>query len=432
MFKDKIIKSTLILMIGGLITKLLGMLIRIVMTRTIGIEGMGIYMLIFPTFSLFMTLSQLSFPISISKLVSEDKHNNKKLVFSTIPLSLLVNFLLMIVLFIVAKPISLYLLKDERCYLPILSIALVLPFDSLSNLLRGYFFGKERMFPHVVSHICEQLIRLTLIVITIPKLLNISLIYAVSFLVLVNLISEALSIFILFLFLPKNFTLKKHDFKPSLANLKDVLSISLPTTGSRLIGNIGMFLEPILLTFSLSSVGFTTGYIQSEYASITGYVLPIILLPGFFTGAISSAILPGMSRDFSNNKKTQLKKKLILGSTLSLLVGIPFTIILLLFSDNLLQVFYHTTIGSSYLKILAPFFILYYLESPFSSCLQAMNKSKKIMIDNFYGMFLKNISILVLPFLNFGIYSVIIGSILNVSIITIRHFNEIKRTLKMN
>ena len=198
MFKDRIIKSTLILMIGGLITKLLGMFIRIVMTRTIGIEGMGIYMLIFPTFSLFMTLSQLSFPISISKLVSEDKHNNKKLVFSTIPLSLLINFLLMIVLFIVAKPISLYLLKDERCYLPILSIALVLPFDSLSNLIRGYFFGKERMFPHVVSHISEQLIRLTLIVITVSKLLNISLIYAVSFLVLVNLISEALSIFILF------------------------------------------------------------------------------------------------------------------------------------------------------------------------------------------------------------------------------------------
>ena len=185
------------------------------------------------------------------------------------------------------------------------------------------------------------------------------------------------------------------------------------------------------MTFSLSYVGFTSSYIQSEYAAITGYVLPIILLPGFFTGAISSAILPGMSRDFSNNKKHQLKKKLRLGCILSLLVGIPFTIILLLFSDNLLQLFYHTTIGSNYLKILAPFFILYYLESPFSSCLQAMNKSKRIMIDNFYGALLKNISILILPFLNLGIYSIIIGNILNVSIITIRHFNEIKRTLKI-
>jgi len=430
MFKEKIIKSTLILMIGGLITKLLGMFIRIITTRTIGIEGMGIYMLIVPTFSLFMTLSQLSFPVSISKLVSEDKHNNKRLVFSTIPLSLFVNFLLMIVLFIIAKPIAIYLLKDERCYLPILSIALVLPFDSLSNLLRGYFFGKEKMFPHVISHISEQIIRLSLIIITIPKLLKINLIYAVSFIVLVNLISEALSIFILFLFLPKNFTLKKSDFKPSKSNLKDVLAISIPTTGSRLIGNIGMFLEPIILTFSLSYVGFTTSYIQSEYASITGYVLPIILLPGFFTGAISSAILPGMSKDYVNNNVLNLKKKLKLGCLFSLLVGIPFTIILLLFSKELLQIFYHTTLGNNYLKILSFFFILYYLEAPFSACLQATNNSKRIMLDNLYGMLAKNLSILILPFFNLGIYSIIIGNILNVSIITIRHLKEIKRTLK--
>lgn len=428
MFKEKIIKSTIILMIGGLITKLLGMFIRIIMTRTIGIEGMSIYMLIFPTFSLFMTLSQLSFPVSISKLVSEDKHNNKRLVFSTIPLSLLLNLFLMIILIFIAKPISIYLLKDERCYLPILSIALVLPFDSLSNLLRGYFFGKERMFPHVISHIFEQLVRLTLIVVTIPKLLNINLIYAVSFLVLVNLISEALSIFILLLFLPKNFTVKKDDFKPSRSNLKDVLSISIPTTSSRVIGNIGMFLEPILLTFSLSKMGFTISYIQQEYASITGYVLPIILLPGFFTSAISSAILPGMTRDYANNNKNKLKKKLKLGCFLSLLIGIPFTIILLLFSKNLLMIFYHTTIGSNYLKILAPFFVLYYLESPFSSCLQAMNKSKNIMIDNLYGTLIKNLSILILPFFNFGIYSVIIGNILNVLVITIRHLIDIKKT----
>jgi stage V sporulation protein B len=56
------------------------------MTRIVGIEGTGLYMLIFPTFSLFMTLSQLGFPIAISKLVAEDNRNNKNIVFSLIPL----------------------------------------------------------------------------------------------------------------------------------------------------------------------------------------------------------------------------------------------------------------------------------------------------------------------------------------------------------
>jgi len=429
MFKEKIIQSTIILIIGGFITKILGMFIRIVMTRLIGIDGMSIYMLIYPTFALFMTLSQLSFPTSISKLVSEKRHNNLRLISTTVPLSLIINFFLMIVIFVIARPISIYLLQDERCFLPILSIALVLPFDSLSNLLRGYFFGKEKMFPHVVSHIFEQIVRLILIVVTIPTLTKINLIYAVSFLVLVNLVSEALSIFILFLFLPKNFTIKKEDLKPNKQNLKDVLEISLPTTGSRLIGNIGMFLEPILFTTALLAAGFSQKYIQSEYAIINGYVLPILLLPGFFTGAISSAILPQLTRSYVENKLQNFKRKLRLGCFLSLLIGIPATCFLVCFPEFLLKTFYHTTLGATYLRILAPFFLLYYLESPFSSALQAMNKSKNIMIDNFLGMLGKSLAIFILSLSKLGIYSLLIGNILNVSIITTRHFLTIKKNL---
>ena len=82
MKKEKFITSTIILMIGGLLTKVLGMIIKIIMTRIVGIEGTGLYMLIFPTFALFMTISQLGFPTAISKLVSEDKYNNKNIVFS--------------------------------------------------------------------------------------------------------------------------------------------------------------------------------------------------------------------------------------------------------------------------------------------------------------------------------------------------------------
>ena len=74
--KDKFIKSTIILIIGGFITKLLGLFIKIIMTRTIGIEGISLYMLILPTFSLAMTITNLSMPIAVSKLISEDKYNN--------------------------------------------------------------------------------------------------------------------------------------------------------------------------------------------------------------------------------------------------------------------------------------------------------------------------------------------------------------------
>ena len=46
---------------------------------------------------------------------------------------------------------------------PIMAIGLRLPFICLSNILKGYFFGNQKMFPHVLSVVIEQLIIICLI-----------------------------------------------------------------------------------------------------------------------------------------------------------------------------------------------------------------------------------------------------------------------------
>ena len=91
--KNKFIKSTIILIIGGLITKLLGFVIKIVYTRMIGEGGISLFMLVTPAYSLFITIAQLGLPIAISKLVAENK-NSKKIIFSIIPLMLILNFII--------------------------------------------------------------------------------------------------------------------------------------------------------------------------------------------------------------------------------------------------------------------------------------------------------------------------------------------------
>ena len=80
--KDKFIKSTFILLIGGILTKLLGIIIRMVLTKTLTIEEIGLYMMILPTFSLLANINELSFMKSISKLVSENRYKCKNLLFS--------------------------------------------------------------------------------------------------------------------------------------------------------------------------------------------------------------------------------------------------------------------------------------------------------------------------------------------------------------
>ena len=73
--KEKFIKSTIILLIGGAITKILGMVNKILLTRYLGPEGIGIYMLVIPSFILFINIASFGLPVAISKFVSEDTKN---------------------------------------------------------------------------------------------------------------------------------------------------------------------------------------------------------------------------------------------------------------------------------------------------------------------------------------------------------------------
>ena len=83
------------------------------------------------------------------------------------------------------------------------------------------------------------------------KAINKGLEYALCYIVLTNIGSELASTLVLIFFLPKNIKIKKDDLKPNKIYLKEELSIAIPNTTGRLIGSIGYFLEPIILTSSI-------------------------------------------------------------------------------------------------------------------------------------------------------------------------------------
>ena len=262
--KNNFIKSTIVLIIGGFISKILGMFIKIVLTRTISTKGIGVYSLILPTFNLFITLCSLGLPVAISKLISEKKGNSKKIILSIVPLTLIFNIILIFLLFLIAPFLSKQLLHNPITYYPLIAIGFTLPFICISSIIKGYFFGKEKMFPTTFSNIIEQLVRLFLTTTLIHYLMKYSLEVAITGVVLINILSEGASILVLMLFLPKKQTITLRDFKKDKIILKDLLDISIPTTGSRLIGSLSYFLEPILLTFALKKIGYSTNYITIE------------------------------------------------------------------------------------------------------------------------------------------------------------------------
>ena len=430
MKKNKFIISTLILIIGGFLTKVLGMVIKIFMTRIVGTEGIGLYMLVNPTFMLCIAICTLGLPTAISKLVSENKRNNKKLVSSATLIAIVINIALMITVILSAKFISNNLLHERRSYYSIISIGLVLPFISISSILRGYFFGREKTIPHVLSNVLEDVTRLISIILFTPFFLTKGLEAAVSFLILSNIISELTSIFVLFFFLPKNFKLKKDDLKPTLSNIKDIMNISLPTTATRLIGTIGMFFEPIILTYFLLKNGYSNDFIISEYGILNGYVMPLILLPSFFTGAISQALLPIVSNNFANKRKEYVNKKVKQAILLSLLIGVPATIIFITIPNIPLKLIYNTTKGINYIKVLAPICLLHYIQSPLTSTMQAMGLSSKAMFGTLVGMILRTVTLIICCNLNIGLWGLVIASGINIFYVTIHHIIYVRKHLK--
>lgn len=428
--KEKFIKSTIVLIIGGIITKILGMLNKVIMARYLGTEGLGIYMMILPSFILFLNISSFGFPVAVSKLVSEDDRNNKKLIFTSIIFVFFINFLLMIFILFIAKYLSFNLLHEKRSYYAIMAISLVIPFASISGILRSYFFGRERMGPHVISHITEDIVRIIAMVIGVPFFMHKGVEYAVCFVILINIISEVTSILILFFFLPKNFSLTRSDVKPSKIYLRDCLSISIPTTATRLIGSICYFLEPIILTGVLLYVGYPNSVIVREYGIISGYALPLILLPSFFSNAISQALLPVITKKYKMRDIAGVKRKIRQGIAYSLLIGIPLTIVLEMFPDKLLKLLYNTTSGVSYIRFLAPVCLLQYIQAPLASTLDALGMSKENFTSNLAGVLTRLVMLPLFSLIKIGMWGLIFSTSLNVVVVTMMNIKQVRKKLE--
>lgn len=426
MKKNLFIKSTLILILSGFLTKILGFIIKVIYTRIIGEYGISLYSIAVPTYSLLLTIATLAIPISISKLVSENKGRSIRILTSAAFLIISINLVLVFVIFLTKDFLAVNLLKEPKASPIIMAFALTLPFVSISSVLKGYFAGKQNMVPHATSNIIEQIVRLIIILVVLPILKKKSDMLAILGLILLTIISEISSIIVFLFFLPKkiNFNTK---ILPSKKITNDILNISIPTVSGRIIGNIGYFFEPIILTNLLLFSGYNNSYILSEYGAYNAYSLALLTMPSFFIGAIATSLLPEISKFNGNNNLKMVKRRIHQSIIFSLIIGIFFSLLIFIFRDKLLFSLYNTTKGSDYIKVLAPFFVLFYLEGVLTSSLQALGYAKVTMNITLYGVIIKLFIMAILSLCHIGIYSLVIAEIINIFFVVFFNFKHLKK-----
>lgn len=427
--RNVFLKSTFILIISGFFTKVIGFVIRIVYTRIIGPYGISLFSIAMPTYSLLLTVSTLALPIAISKLVAEEKGRSIRILTSATTIILIVNFLLIFLVLFTKDFIACTLLKEPKAAFILVAMALTLPFVSISSVLKGYFAGKQNLTPHATSNVIEQIVRLIIILLVLPILMKKSVMHAVIGLILLTIISEISSIIVFFFFLPKKIHFKNYTIGPSKSITKNILDISVPTVSGRIIGNIGYFFEPIILTHLLLASGYTSSYILAEYGAYNAYSISLLTMPSFFIAAISTSLLPEISKFNAEGKMEVVKRRIKQGLLFAFFIGVFFSLVIFLFRDQLLFTLYKTTNGSDYIKILAPFFVLFYLEGVLTSSLQALGQAKTTMKISLWGVIVKLIILAVFSLCHIGLYSLVLSEIINILFVVFFNFYYLKKAI---
>ena len=185
MSKQGFLYGTIILVGAGFITKILGFVYRIALSRIIGDEGMGLFQMVFPILIFAVVVTTAGIPVAISKLVSEAEARGEEdriptILIVSIFIVLFTSIIISIAIFFGASHIAHILLTDGRTVYALLAITPVIPIIAISSIFRGYFQGRQNMSPYAIAQILEQMVRIFTVIFLAQYLLPFGIAYAAA------------------------------------------------------------------------------------------------------------------------------------------------------------------------------------------------------------------------------------------------------------
>ncbi|SEB57477.1 stage V sporulation protein B [Paenibacillus sp. GP183] len=435
MQKQSFVRGTVILATAAFITRILVFVNGIILSRLLGTEGIGLLMMAHPLVPLVITLTELGLPVAISKLVSEaDAQGNPLKVKRILVVSLIVTGTLSVILtlisFFCSKMIASVFLPDQRAYYSMIAITPIAPIIAISAVLKGYFRGKQNMKPLAFSEVIEHLVQIIFIFVMVRFLLPYGIEYATAGAMISVVIGEGaglLCVYSMFRLYNKKIGIK-HKLSDSLLlgkqTLFELLHIGLPTMGNGVLLSIYSAFLPMIVTKSIGLSGISTVAATEQYGLLFGYAFPLLFLPNFITRSLSTALIPAISEAMANHNGMLMHRRMDQAMQIALFVGAPSTVILYVWAVPITTVIYHSPDAGALLKILAPFFFLYYFESPLYAILLGLGKAAAVMWNNIIANLCEVVAIIILGS-KFGVHGVAIGLAFGMFVLTLLNFSSI-------
>ena len=369
-----------LVMILSMITKIISMASRIIMSRELGVEAVSLYSLVNPIFVFLITISTFSLPTTIATLVSKNPLKGKKTFITSLIIGIILNIFFIIIISFFSQYIAELLLHNYKTEPSIKLLALVVPLTTLSSIIKGYFMGKKELILTSESSLIEECSRLLSVILLIGFFKNFDDEIKSTFFILVMIIGEIIQTSYLILSSGKKYIKNIYKLKDIFSSedyiFNEVISLSLPLTLSRVVTSFSFMMEPIILTTLLFKQGYSSEEITLNYGILSSYVMPLLLFPGFFSLAVSNYLLPNLSSLIAKNKYSEGQKLFYKILIFTGILGLFFTLIFMFFGDKIIQIIYHVNYGNKEIKLLAFPFIIYYIETPINTAMHALNQSK--------------------------------------------------------
>ncbi|MFG0212079.1 oligosaccharide flippase family protein [Brevibacillus porteri] len=167
--KSHFLAGALILAIAGILSKVIGMFYRIPLQEIVGDRGLGLYQEVYPLYLTFLILATAGVPVALSRVIAEALAEGKQGSIGQILARSMVMMggigLVLFALLYASSPLIAKLMGNPHLIEPIRAISMSLLFVPLIAVIRGFFYGHQKMLFVGLSQIVEQTLRVVFILV---------------------------------------------------------------------------------------------------------------------------------------------------------------------------------------------------------------------------------------------------------------------------
>lgn len=442
---ENFMQGVVALFMSQITIKILGMIYSLYLTNKSGFGDMGnaICVSAYQIYVIFLTISSIGIPNSISKIIAEELAlGNVKGIKRILKVSILIfggiGFVSSIILYFSSEYIAKHFLqiKDAGFILKILSPSIF--WITIASVLRGYFNARKKISISAKIQIIEQILKTILTVVFVEIIADISSnnteLMAISSTLAIVLSSLISFIYILIMFykieleLRGEYVLGTNMFKISIKDIFiKIIYISIPITISSFVMSLSKNIDSVLIIRILKKI-LGEDVAKKRYGILSSKVELLTMFPMSLNGSIAMALIPEVSRVNAVNNRKNLTQKINFSLVLTVCMVMPMMFLISRYSIEIINFLYpNANDGGELLKISAFSIISLSLIQTINGILQGVGKPMIYIKCTIIGLIIKFILNLILIPIE-GIYEkgAVISTIVSNTLIFIFLFRYLK------